>query len=123
MNSVRSPNRKSKIENRKSVWTLPSAPRIWRSVEGTVESYSDDVLAGIAAEGFTGIWIFCILRDLMNSRIFPELNRPGSAERLAAIQALIERTARHGIGVYLYFNEPVGVDIAYPFWVTHADLN
>jgi hypothetical protein len=104
------------------LWTDPSALRIWRSVGGSAESYTDEVLAEIAAEGFTGIWLFCILRDLMANRVFPELNRAGAAERMAAIQALIDRAARHGIGVYLYFNDPVGVKKDDPFWETHAEL-
>ncbi len=103
-------------------WTQPDSPRIWRSIAGSVESYTNDVLAGIASEGFTGIWLFCLLPDLMASRVFPELNRPGAAQRLAAIQALIDRAAGHGLGVYLYFNDPAGVDIDHPFWATHAGL-
>lgn len=103
-------------------WTDLDALRIWRSVGGTVESYTDDVLAGIAAEGFTGVWLFCTLPDLMHSRIFPELNRPGASERLAAIQALVDRAAPHGLGVYLYFNDPGAVAIDHPFWQTHAEL-
>ncbi len=89
---------------------------------GTVESYTDEALADIAAEGFTGVWVFCLLRDLMDSRVFPELNRPGASERKAAIQTLIERAARHGLALYLYFNDPVGVDIDDPFWATQPAL-
>lgn len=106
----------------KAPWTAPDAPRIWRSVAGTPESYSDAELADIAADGFTGVWLFCSLRDLMQSRVFPELNRPGAAERLAAIQALIARAAVHRVGVYLYFNEPGGVGIDEPFWSLHPHL-
>ncbi|HOS42890.1 MAG TPA: hypothetical protein PK794_04290, partial [Armatimonadota bacterium] len=103
-------------------WTDPKALRIWRSVDGGVASYTDEVLAGIAAEGLTGIWIFCILRDLMDSRVFPALNRPGAAERRAALQALIDRAARHGLVLYLYFNDPVGVKKDDPFWEAHPEL-
>ncbi len=103
-------------------WTQRDSPRIWRSIAGSVESYTDDVLAGIATEGFTGIWIFGLLRELMSSRVFPELDRPGATQRLTALQALIDRAAQHGLGVYLYFNDPVGVDIDDPFWLTHAGL-
>ena len=105
-----------------TLWTDPAAVRIWRSVTGGMESYSDDVLGRIAAEGFTGVWVFCLLRDLMDSRVFPELNRPGAGDRLQAIQALIHRAAKHRLGVYLYFNDPVGVSIDDPFWATHARL-
>lgn len=112
-------------------WTAAKSPRIWRGDFADLlvaappleaERYTEAVLARIAAEGFTGVWLFCQLYDLMHSRIFPELNRPDAAERLAAIQALIERGKHHGIGVYLYFNDPVSVDIDDPFWQTHAEL-
>jgi hypothetical protein len=95
-----------------------SAPRIWRLAGDS----SDAALAAIAAEGFTGLWLFCELRNLMNSAVFPELNRPGAAERLAEIQDLLTRAARHGLGVYLYFNDPVSVEVDDPFWLAHPDL-
>ena len=113
------------------LWTDPTATRIWRCpAEGTTADdvlnsaafYTDDVLARLAAEGFTGIWVFTLLYNLMHSRVFPELNRPGAAERQAALQELIDRARRHGIGVYLYLNDPVSVDIGDPFWQSHAEL-
>ncbi len=104
------------------LWTDQGALRIWRGVGGTAESYNEEALSEIAAEGFTGIWLFCMLPDLMQSRVFPELNRPGAAERLRKIQALVGRAARHGLGVYLYFNDPGAVAIDHPFWKTHMGL-
>jgi hypothetical protein len=113
------------------LWTEAESPRIWRHVGTNIEAgglyfeadaYTDAVLAGIAAEGFTGVWLFCLLYDLMDNRVFPELNRPGAAEKLAAIQRLIDRARPHGIRVYLYFNDPVGVNIHSPFWQAHPEL-
>lgn len=116
------------------MWTDPDAPRIWRFVTSPgdnfqrdealngVDNYDDATLARIAAEGFNGIWLFCKLRDLMQSRVFPELNSPGADARAQAIRGLAERAGRFGIGVYLYFNDPVGVLVGDPFWQKHPDL-
>ncbi|MCX5659896.1 MAG: hypothetical protein NTW19_09265 [Planctomycetota bacterium] len=116
------------------MWTDPQAPRIWRyatrpgnsfqSDEALygVDNYDDATLARVAAEGFNGIWLFCKLQDLMRSKVFPELNSPQAEARTAAIRGLAERAAKHGVGVYLYFNDPVGLDIDHPFWKAHPDL-
>ncbi len=99
-------------------FTSPSAPRLWR----VFDDHSDEAFAAVAAEGFTGLWVFCELRDLMHSAVFPELNRPGTADRLARLQETITRAAGHGLDVYLYFNDPVSVDVDDPFWQNHPDL-
>lgn len=113
-------------------WTEPNGTRIWRCpAEGTTADdvfnsaafYTDAVLARLAEEGFNGIWVYALLYNLMRSRVFPELNRPGAEERLMALQELIDRARRHGIGVYLYFNDPVSIDIDDPFWQKYAELH
>ena len=121
--------RKSPVKN--MLWTDPAGLRIWRApisdarheeLRHAALRYSDAMLARIAEEGFTGIWFCGCLYDLMRSRVFPELNRPGADECVAGIQDVITRAQRHGLGVYLYFNEPVSVDIDHPFWRTHRDV-
>ena len=68
-------------------WTDSSGVRIWRSpAQGTLGDdilnseahYTNDGLAALAAEGFTGIWVFCTLYAMMDSKVFPELNQPES---------------------------------------------
>ncbi len=112
-------------------WTDPHGTRIWRGgAEGATADdvlnsaayYTDERLAAIAGEGFTGIWVFCELYNLMHGTLFPELNRPHVAVRLAALQALIDRARRHTIDIFLYFNEPQGVPGDHPFWQQHAEL-
>jgi hypothetical protein len=113
------------------IWTATQAPRIWRCTHSRAggdeplqapASYTDDVLAGIAAAGFTGIWLFCKLYDLMRSSVFPELDDSRADARLAGIQTVVERGRKYGIGVYLYFNDPVGLDVDHPFWKAHTEL-
>ena len=112
-------------------WTDPQGVRIWRmpaqgtcadDVLNSAEYYTDAALAELAGAGFTGIWVFAELYNLMRSSVFPELNRAGAEERVAALQVLIDRARRHGIGVYLYFNEPMGIANDHPFWTTHPEL-
>ena len=110
-------------------WTAPASPRIWRaSGSGNAENVdifdicSDEELARIADDGFTGVWVCGKLSELLQSTVFPELNDSSAADRVAGLQRLIERGRAYGIGVYLYFNDPVSLPIDHPFWVTHPDL-
>lgn len=116
------------------MWTDPQAPRIWRMVARpgarlssdeytrAVEGYDDATLARIAAEGFTGVWVFASLAELMRSSLFPELDNPRADEHCAALRSLSARAARHRIGVFLYFNDPVGLPVDHPFWREHPDF-
>jgi hypothetical protein len=112
-------------------WCRPEGLRIWRAplvnAQGdellhAADTHTDEVLARIAGEGFTGVWFFALLYDVMDSTVFPELNRPLAAERRAALRTVIARARRHGIAVYLYFNDPVGIPVDHPFWQTHPEL-
>ena len=65
------------------------------------EVYTDDELAAIAAEGFNGIWLRTILRDVAPTDLFRK-HVSRSEERLEALTDLSRRAQRHGIGVWLY---------------------
>ncbi|NLF39034.1 hypothetical protein GX586_06280 [bacterium] len=69
------------------------------------DPYPDGMLARYAAEGVNAVWLQGILYTLVPWDAFPALSA-GCETRLANLRALVERAARHGIGVYLYFNEP-----------------
>jgi hypothetical protein len=112
-------------------WTRPESPRIWRHRDShfdndeplhAAEVYTDAALARIQTEGFTGIWLFGSLYGLMDSRILPMLNQPLAAERLASIQTTIDRARHRGLGVWLYFNEPMGVPENHALWRERPDL-
>jgi len=112
-------------------WTRPGSPRIWRHRDSNVENdeplhaaavYTDAGLERIATEGFTGIWLFGLLYDLMDSHVFPELNQRLVAERLASIQTVVQRAQQHGLGVWLYFNEPMGIASDHVFWRNHPEI-
>ncbi len=113
-------------------WNSPDGLRIWRA-GALPNSYGNealeadktmtsDKLAAIAAGGFNAIWIFCRLYELMESTIFPELNEPLRGERIASLRRVVTRAREHGLGVFLYFNEPAAVRKEHPFWVHHEHL-
>lgn len=68
--------------------------------------YPEGLLQRLAAVGINGVWLQGVLRDLApGGTAFPEFGKE-SAQRLANLRVLVERARRHGIGVYLYLNEP-----------------
>lgn len=72
---------------------------------GAVDSYPDGYLARMAASGVDGIWLHAVLYKLAPFPWDPALSE-GADARLASLRRLVQRARRHGIGVYLYLNEP-----------------
>lgn len=72
----------------------------------TLDPYPDELLAELRARGVNGVWLHTVLRQLApGGDAFPEFGE-GSAARLEVLRQLVERAGRHGIKIYLYFNEP-----------------
>jgi len=106
-------------------------PRIWRS--GKSDFYSDEVLqadtvytretlSAIRDDGFDSIWLRARLFDLMRSGVCPELDRPLTDDRIRRLQELIGRGRGCGVGVWLYFNEPLAIPSSHPFWNSHPEV-
>ena len=71
-----------------------------------LDPYPDGFLQRLASVGVNGIWLHVVLRDLApGGEIFPEFGQDHS-RRLANLRGLVQRAKRHGVGVYLYMNEP-----------------
>lgn len=70
-----------------------------------LDPYPDGLLERLAEVGVDSVWMHVVLRTLAPSKSFPELGK-GCQRRLARLRELVERAGRHGIGVYLYVNEP-----------------
>lgn len=70
-----------------------------------LDPFPEALLAEYAKMGVKGVWMQGLLYQLAEFPFAPELSA-GRAERLAALNAMVERAARYGIGVYLYLNEP-----------------
>jgi hypothetical protein len=111
-------------------WFESGSPRLWRHPYShfagdetlhAADTYTDPALARIAEEGFTGIWLFGALYDVMRSEVLPELNRPDAERRIASVQTVAERARQHGLGVFVYFNEPMGVAEDHAVWLAHPE--
>ncbi len=109
----------------------PLSPRIWRSpasdfngdeILQCAEVYTRENLAAIRGGGFDAIWLRGQLYDLMDSRVFPELNRPKAGERVTNLREVIRRGRESGVGVWLFFNEPLALPVAHPFWRSHPEV-
>jgi len=83
------------------------------------DPYPDGYLKQMAAAGVTGVWLQGVLPKLAP---FPW--DPAQSEhyqkRLENLRKLTARAKRHGIGVYLYMNEPRSLPLA--FFATHPEL-
>src|SRR5437773_10491030 len=109
---------------------MPFHPIIWRSTQSDFcgdeplqapAAYPDHVLQAIRSHGFDAIWLRGRLLELMDSTVFPQLNDPRRDERIANLRDLIARARATGLGVYLFFNEPLALAKDHPFWTEHSD--
>ncbi len=82
------------------------------------DPYPDGYLAQLAASGVDGIWLQAVLYKLAP---FPWDSRLSDRyeERLQSLRLLVARAKRHGIGVYLYLNEPRTMPLS--FYAEHPD--
>jgi hypothetical protein len=78
-----------------------------------LDPYPAGFLDRLSRVGVNGVWLHAVLRDLApGGGAFPEFGT-GSERRLERLRALVARAARHGIGVYLYLNEPRAMPVAF----------
>lgn len=83
--------------------------------------YDDETLRAIAGAGFNAVWVRVIFRRLLADPEFPSFGA-GSAGLLAGLNNVIERGARHGVGLVLYTQEPFGMERDDPFWREHPGM-
>ncbi|HJN14409.1 MAG TPA: hypothetical protein QGH10_02900, partial [Armatimonadota bacterium] len=67
--------------------------------------YPDGLLARLAASGVDGVWLQAVLYKLAPFPWDSGLSE-GHETRLASLRKLCRRARKHGIGVYMYLNEP-----------------
>jgi len=70
-----------------------------------VDPFPEQYLNRVAHQDADGIWIYTLLQDLVPSPVFEGMGI-GSEARLKRLREIVRRAERHGLKVYLYFNEP-----------------
>ncbi len=74
-------------------------------LEPESDPYPDGYLARLAQSGVNGVWLQGVLQKLAPFPWDPQLSHRHQ-ERLQNLGRLVTRARKHGIGVYLYLNEP-----------------
>lgn len=70
-----------------------------------VDYYPEAYLARLMHDGINGIWIYTCFSELLPSSYITEYGKE-SEKRLKKLNAVIEKCARYGIGVYVFAIEP-----------------
>ena len=81
-------------------------------LDAEADPYPDGYLARMAAAGVDGVWLQAVLHKLAS---FPwdAAQSAHHEERLTNLKALVARARQHGMGVYLYLNEPRAMPLAF----------
>ena len=88
-------------------------------LEPDVDPYPSGYLARLAESGVTGVWLQAVLYKLAPFPWDAGLSK-NYGTRLANLKKLVARAADHGIGVYLYLNEPRSMPLR--FFDAHPEL-
>ena len=70
-----------------------------------IGSFPEGLLEKLAAQGVNAVWMHTVLSTLAKDPKYPEFGE-GCEARIAHLKKLVARTAKYGIKVYLYMNEP-----------------
>lgn len=87
-------------------------------LDPALDPYPDGLLARLAAAGENAVWLHVELGHLAP---LPWAGNAHIEQRLTALRALVARAAKHGIKIYLYFNEPRSLPSASPVFAQHPD--
>jgi hypothetical protein len=87
-------------------------------LEKQADPYPEGYLERLHAAGVDGVWLQAVLYKLAPFPWQPGLS-DHYEERLQNLRTLVARAKRHGIGVYLYLNEPRAMPLA--FYEPHPD--
>ncbi|OHB56434.1 MAG: hypothetical protein A2Y12_06270 [Planctomycetes bacterium GWF2_42_9] len=90
-------------------------------IENCLETHSEQRLKAIADAGFTGIWVRGMLRELCPTALF-EKYYPQAQTNISKLQQLSARAAKYGLGLWMFFTEPLGLDVNSQFWKDNPNL-
>jgi len=81
-------------------------------LDNVADPYPEEYLARLAAAGADGVWLPSLLSTLAP---FPWDNSlsAGYANRLKNLRSLVARARKHGVGIYLYLNEPRSMPLSF----------
>jgi hypothetical protein len=85
------------------------------------DKFTPEYFASIRDGGYTAIWLYGILRDLVTFEEAPHWDK-NNAARIEALNRIIARGKEFGVGIYLYINEPKGFFDGEPMFEKHPDL-
>ncbi len=78
-----------------------------------LDPYPDGLLQRLAGVGVDGVWLHVVLRNMApGGEVFPEFGAEHQT-RLANLRQLVTRAKRHGVGIYLYLNEPRAMPVEF----------
>lgn len=93
-------------------------------IDPELDPYPDELLERLSGLGVNGVWLQSVLYNLIPWDEAPELSA-GWERRLNGLRKLVDRAADYGIGIYLYYNEPRAMPLAFfdkrPEWKGHAE--
>ncbi|HWV28628.1 MAG TPA: hypothetical protein VN038_03200 [Dyadobacter sp.] len=84
-----------------------------------IDPYPDGYLAQMEASGMDGTWLHIVLSKLTPFPWDPALSEHWE-QRLENLEKLVRKAGKHGIGIYLYLNEPRFMPLA--FFEKHPEL-
>ncbi|RAJ91111.1 hypothetical protein LX87_05328 [Larkinella arboricola] len=84
-----------------------------------IDPYPEGYLAQMAASGMDGTWLHIVLSKLTPFPWDPALSEHWE-QRLENLGKLVSKAGKHGIGIYLYLNEPRFMPLA--FFEKHPEL-
>lgn len=105
------------------------SPRIFRvhgscyerdEVSDARHVYTDEAIASVAEMGYDGVWMHAQLRQLIPTSLFSSYEHDAPS-RLDSLHHVVHQARRHGVGVWLYLNEPRTYPSDHPFWKDHPE--
>jgi hypothetical protein len=88
-------------------------------LDKAADPYPEEYLARLAATGVDGVWLPAMLHTLAPFPWDDQLSANYDARR-RNLRALIVRARKHGIGIYLYLNEPRSMPLS--FFDAHPEM-
>ena len=84
--------------------------------------YPDEYLNALAHCRINAIWVAGMFREILKSKVLPELTEEADERALTKLAELTRRAARYGIRVFIFCMEPRSLPASHPLWDTYPEL-